>query len=269
MKLRANAVIAMMAAGQLLTAGTRAADCGTVLKLRVLDGRPVTDCVFVDGHGPFRFLIDTGAQANQLDPKAAREAGIEPNFQSNMVSPAGVVTVSGATGLAVTLGEVKTGDQKFLFGGVEAIQRFAPEIQGVLGQQFLSHFDYLLDLDQKRLTFGKTDAGSVRIEFHMTHGLPAVPTSLGSLLLDSGAGQVVLFGVGAESRGQGVVTVSGNTMVGKFSGKPLAVGGRNVSYGEALTIPRKNEDVDAVGILPARLFKTVYVCNTEGYVVLN
>jgi hypothetical protein len=267
MKLHAIATAAVMVA---LAAGqVWAADCGAEVKLRVLGGRPVADCVFLNGQGPYRFLLDTGAQANQLDLKVARAAGLEPNFQADMMSVAGTAKVSGREGFEVALGSVKADQQRFLFSGMEAVQQLASDIQGVLGEDFFSHFDYLLDLQHKRLEFGKVDAPGTRVEFRTTHGLPAIPTSLGALLLDSGAGQVVLFGVSAGRMEQKVGTVAGTAAVGLVSGKQLVIAGREIRYGQAVAVPSQNENVDASGLLPAGLFKVVYVSNSEGYVVLN
>ncbi len=149
------------------------------------------------------------------------------------------------------------------------MQQLASDIQGVLGEEFFSHFDYLLDLQHKRLEFGMVDAPGTRAELRSTHGLPAVPTSLGVLLLDSGAGQLVLFGVDAGRAEHRVGTVSGSAAVSLVSGKQLVIAGREIHYGQAIAVPGQKENVDATGLLPAGLFKAVYVCNSEGYVILD
>jgi hypothetical protein len=40
-------------------------------------------------------------------------------------------------------------------------------------------------------------------------------------------------------------------------------------YRDAIAVPRKTEEVDATGLLPAGLFRSVYISNSEGFVVLN
>jgi hypothetical protein len=248
---------------------SRAQELGQPVKLAVIDGRPVAECVYLNGHGPFRFLLDTGAQANQLDPKAARSLGLRATFQTEMVSAASTGSVSGADGIDIALGQAQASGQRFLFGGMDAVQRFASGIHGVLGQEFLSHFDYTLDLRRKRLEFGKMDRPGTRIPLRTTHGLPAVSSSLGVLLLDSGVGQVVLFGVTGNGRTRKMDTVSGLLDAGATSSRPLVIGGRKIRYGEALTVPRQNEKVDAAGLLPLSLFQSVYFCHSEGYVILD
>jgi hypothetical protein len=239
------------------------------VKLKVLDGRPVVDCVYLNGHGPLRFLVDTGAQANMIDPKVARSAGLNATVEAKMISAAGSVTTAASDGIEVALGGVKAPGQRFLLSGMEPIQKFAPEIQGVLGQGFLSQFDYLLDLKGKRLELGPYDLVGTRVPLRVLHGVPAVSTSLGALLLDSGAGQLVLFGMDPGDRAHRMELVSGSTDAGVRVAAPLIIDGRRVQYGAAVTVPRKIQAVDAAGLLPAGLFRAVYVCNSGGYMILD
>jgi len=263
MKLQTMVMLAATLAGsQLSMARNRTADCESGFKMQVLDGRPVIDCVYVNGQGPYRFLVDTGTETNLLESGLARKAGLKPAFAVKVESPLGTTRVSGAEGIEIAVGAAKAAGQRMLFSEMEDIRRFSPGIQGLLGQEFLSHFDYLLDFVHDRLTFGAVEMNGMHLPLAMTHGVPSVSTSLGALLLDSGAGQVVLFGVGAG-------TASGFVNVGLSARGPLVIAGRTIQYGKAVTVPRKNESVDAAGLLPARLFRAVYVCNSEGYLVLN
>jgi hypothetical protein len=166
---------------------------------------------------------------------------------------------------------VKAGGQKFLYSGLEAIHNFAPDIQGVLGQWFLSQFDYTLDLRGKRIEFGKQERNGTRIPLQTINGRLAVSTSLGDLILDSGASRLVLFGVepniglGGKREWR---AVAGSQEVGVISIKPLVIEGRPIWRGEAVAIPNRSEPgVD--GLLPLSLFKTIYVCNSEDYVVFE
>jgi hypothetical protein len=269
MRLHAKTLILVVMAGSRLLPGANRDCAGPVVKLRVLDGLPAVDCVFVNQQGPFRFLVDTGSQVNMLDPRIARKAGLKATFHVDVASALEVVKVSGGDNLEVSLGGVKADKQRFLFSGMEDVRNFSPDIQGVLGQDFLSHFDYLIDLQGKRMEFGKAERPGTRVQLRTTHGVPSVVTSLGPLLLDSGAGRLVLFGVEGGNEVRRVGTVSGSALVSLTAGKQLVIEGRNIPYGKALTVPARTENVDAVGLLPARLFKAVYVCNSEGYAVLD
>jgi len=182
-----------------------------------------------------------------------------------------VTLIPGGDGIEVALDPVKADGQMFLFSQLEVILRRWPDVQGVLGQWFLSRFDYTLDLRHKRLTFGKQDRIGTRSRFSMINGRTAVSTSLGDLILDSGAARLVLFGVEPDvghGLGSELRTLAGSQEIGEVSGKSLAIEGRNIWRGDALAIPHPAETgVD--GLLPLNMFKAIYVCNSEGYVVLE
>jgi len=138
----------------------------------------------------------------------------------------------------------------------------------VLGQWFLSGFDYLLDLRGKRLEFGKQSPNGSRSQFRLLDGRSAVSTSLGDLVLDSGAPRLILFGVRPDAGELSeMLTVTGSGSVGMVASR-LVIEGRNIWRGDAVAIPNQAEPGIA-GLMPLSLFKTIYVCNSEGYVVFE
>src|SRR5271163_10492 len=74
------------AAGAGVTAST--ASPSTSLKLNILDGRPSVSNVFLNGRGPYRFLLDTGAQSNQIDTAVAEELAVTATFRTDFVTAA-------------------------------------------------------------------------------------------------------------------------------------------------------------------------------------
>jgi hypothetical protein len=238
--------------------------------MRLSGGRPIVDGVYLNGHGPYRFLVDTGANVNFIEANLARSIGLKTTFRTRLTSSTGATSVYGGDGIEVLLDSAKAEAQRFLFLRLEAIYDFAPDIQGVLGQEFLSRFDYALDLRDKRLKFGKQDRNGTRAPFKMINAEPVVSTSLGDLVLDSGAGQLVLFGVQPDS-GYGLKgelrTATGSQQIGLVSGRPLTIEGRKISRGDAVALPNRPPGVD--GLLPISLFKAIYICNSEGYVVFE
>jgi len=242
---------------------------GAAVKIRLVDGRPMVDTVYLNGHGPYRFLLDTGTTLNHLDPRVAASIGLRPTFSTDLLTSIGTTSIGGAVGIDVVLGPVRADAQTFLFGGLDNIRRSFPDVQGVLGQAFLSRFDYLLDLRGQRLEFGTTERAPMknRVPFQAVAGRPAVSTSLGSLVLDSGAAGVILFGGRAMALTHEMFTMTGSLRVGRISGT-LVIDGRTWWSGKAVVIPQAAE-AGAEGLLPASLFKAVYVCNSEGYLLLN
>jgi len=240
-------------------------------KLQVRDGRPVVDGVYVNGHGPYRFLVDTGSNVNLIEAGIAKKIGMNATFQVDLASAAGKVAVSGSDGNEVVLESARADEQKFLFSGLDAIHNSSPDVQGVLGEWFLSRFDYTLDLRGKRLEFGKQGQSGTRVAYKVINARPVVSTSLGDLALDSAAARLTLFGVRSDVGGDfksELRTVAGTEKIGLVSGKTLIIDGRKIWDGEALALPNRPEPgVD--GLLPLGLFKTVYVCNSGGYVIFD
>jgi hypothetical protein len=186
-----------------------------------------------------------------------------------VASSAGKTPLPGSDENKVELSSVKAKDQKFLFSGLDAIHDLLPDVQGLLRQWFLSGFDYLLDIHSKRLEFGKQDRNGTRARFTMPNGRTALSTSLGYLVMDSGAGRLVLFGVDPDRRNHGYVpTFAGSQRIGLPSSR-LVIEGRNIWHGDAITIPNRAAEPGVAGLMPLSLFKTIYVCNSEGYVVFE
>jgi hypothetical protein len=250
----------------IISAGPLFAD----VKMQVPDGRPIVEGVYVNSHGPYRFLLDTGTNVNFIEANLARSIGLTATFRTPLTSSTDATSVSGVDGIEVLLDSAKTEGQKFLFLPLKAIHDITPGIQGVLGQEFLSRFDYTLDLRGKRLEFGKQDRNGTHAQFKMINAEPVVSTSLGDLILDSGARQLVLFGVRPHIsyglKGE-LRTPTGSMQIGLVSGKPLVIEGRKISRGDAVTIPNRTPGVD--GLLPLSLFKAIYFCNSQGYIVFE
>lgn len=246
-----------------------AAQLAVAVKIEVVQGLPVVNGVYVNGHGPYRFLVDTATTSNHIEPRLARAIGLTPAFRTELTSSVGTVSATGIDGVEVKLGSSHADRQMFLFTGMEVVQQFEGGIQGILGQEFLSRFDYLLDLRGKRLEFGRQEASGQRAQFRVANGRAAVATSLGDLILDSAAESLILFGVQAEAGGSSFTlrTLAGSQTVGMVYRK-LLIEGRRIWSGTAIAMPNRNEP-GVSGLLPVSLFRSVYVCNSEGYAVLE
>ncbi len=240
-------------------------------RLLLVGGRPVVDGVFLGAQGPFRFLLDTAAESNQLDATIARKLGFNPTFQVEVVTASGLTYVPGAHLPEVSLASATAHEQEFLFSNLEGIHQLSPDIQGVLGQQFLSRFDYLLDFANRRLTFDLPPLGGNRLPFTRIHNVPAIETSLGRLLLDSGSDSLVLFGAHSPSPGPGthtqIVTNTGSATVELLPTLRLKIGNKHYQAANAVLIPQST--IRQGGLLPTSLFRAIYVCNSQSYVLLN
>jgi len=85
----------------------------------------------------------------------------------------------GSDNNTIDLGDVRADCQKFQYSNIDPLHILSPDIRGVLGQQFLSGFDYLIDVRGKRLEFGKQEPRGNRTQSQSRDGRNAVSTSLG------------------------------------------------------------------------------------------
>lgn len=240
------------------------------VKLQIREGRPIVDNVFVNNHGPFRFIVDTGTNVNLIESGLAKSMGMVATFRVDLASATGSMLMPGSNGNQIQLGPAEAGAQQFLFADLKDIRRQWPDVQGVLGQWFLARFDYLLDLRGKQLEFGTRTPSGTRTPLTMLNGRSSVATSLGDLVLDSGAPDLILFGVVPERLDGGsgfLLTATGSQIIGKVV-RSLAIGGRNLWSGSAVAIPTQAEP-GVAGLMPIRFFKTIYVCNSQSYAVFE
>jgi hypothetical protein len=238
------------------------------VKLLVREGRPFVDGVYVNSQGPYRFLVDTGANMNLIETRLARKIAMRTTFSDAVESAAGKTFMPGSDGNVVELGPVRAEQQRFQYSDLEALHLMWPDIRGVLGQAFLASFDYTLDLRGKQLEFGKQERDGNRSQFRLQDGRTAIPTNLGDLVLDSGSPQVVLFGVGSGfGQVRDMLTLAGSASVRMISSK-LAIAGKDVWRGDAVALPTRTEPGIA-GLIPLSVFNSIYICNSERYVVFK
>ena len=239
------------------------------IRIEVREGRPIVDGVYVNDRGPYRFVLDTGTNVNLMDASLAHATGMSVGFRMDLASAVGSTAATGSDDNTIALGPVRVGGQRFLFTDLREIRKLWPDVQGVLGQWFLAGFDYRLDLKGRQLEFGARNPDGKHTRFTLRNGRAVVSTSLGDLVLDSGADRLVLFGVhaGNDMGNSSYLTVAGSRLVGTIW-RSLVIEGRNLWRGDAVAVPNQAEPGIA-GLMPASLFKSVYVSNSEGFVVLE
>ena len=239
----------------------------------MIGGRPIAEEVFINGQGPFKFLVDTGSQTNQIDAAIAQKLALIPTFRVEMATSNGAALVPGSRVQEVSLGDAIATQQEFMFTSLESIRTVSPNIQGVLGQEFLAHFDYLLDLANHRMIFnpGVPDGG-IRSTFAMENGRPAVDTSEGRLVLDSGTDTSVLFrnastAIAPPMAAAGLLTNTGSSSVSVLQNLRIKIAGREYRIARAAVLPKS--PANETGLLPTGLFHAVYFCNSGNYVVFD
>jgi len=258
------------------------------VRFRLRDGYLIVVQTMVNGSGPFSFLLDTGATRTVIDPELAVQ------LQAPIV---GKASLTGALRVRedelVQIREVRLGavSSSGLGAVVDKLARqkiLAPGIRGVLGEDFLSGFDFLIDYKQHSLRFGDALPAGERCRFETTGQYHDLPTTNRLLIpvefmgisgetvrfqLDTGAKMPELFSTNdvanpSQPWGASLATTSGADGVTILTNVTIRVG-KTMVPGLNVVQSRRTLAFDSLGLLPASIFHRIYISHTGGFVVLN
>jgi len=251
---------------------------------RLLTGGAIVVPVFVNGKGPLAFLLDTGASGSAILETQARELALPPVAQTTVVT-----AVGRHSRLVVRLGRVSLGTAEaadVLASVVPAarLDHAGIAIQGVLGQDFLSRFDYTLDYRGRCIRWASPAAGKqVRLKLRRSEGrflveLPQGGDRVLSFVPDTGANTLVVF----DRPGAWVLPAEGlpgNYELSDSSGRrevetrrilALRIGGWTLRNQIAAAIDRPASAAsEGDGLLPLHSFASVTFENREGFLVIR
>jgi predicted aspartyl protease len=225
--------------------------------------------VRVNDAGPFKFIVDTGSARSAVSDTLARELGARIVARSEVVTSAGSAMHLVARLATVALGARSEMHVTGILAPILPESRLVAlgrGVRGILGQDFLSAFNYTLDYRLSRLTWdaplgceGPDVVPMARLEGRFVMTLEAaVPLRL---VPDSGADALVLFSTPAmpvtEAR-HGHITV--RDLVGARPARVttvprLRLGGVTVRDIAAFVIDRAEPGVD--GLMPLHRFASV------------
>jgi predicted aspartyl protease len=183
--------------------------------------------VTINGRGPFRFIVDTGANHSTISPGLARELGLKP-------AEVPTVILDGITGTAqvsfVTIDRLQAGDLTLESTALPVV--WAPVMagaDGILGAAGITEKSLLIDFQRNRVTISRGVEAAMRTNSTRIHavrvagGLMTLDTRIGGVavraVIDTGAertlGNLVLRNALRARRTRGVMammtTVYGTT----------------------------------------------------------
>lgn len=152
--------------------------------------------VTINGRGPFRFIVDTGANHSTISPGLARELGLKPAEVPSII-------LDGITGTAqvsfVTIDRLQAGELTIESTALPVV--WAPVMagaDGILGAAGITEKSLLIDFQRNRVTISRGVEAAIRANTMKIH---AVRVAGGLMTLDTRIGGVAVRAVidtGAE-----------------------------------------------------------------------
>lgn len=252
------------------------------VKVHITAGRYVIVPVMVNGTGPYRFLLDTGATSTMIAPALAARLRL-PAAGSAVEQTATQAGTADLVRASLSLGGVTRDGVEVITAPLDAVQAVDPAIKGVLGQDLLRLANWWLDYEHGLLVadvegrYAALDLGPpVPVHWHADR--PAVDGVLPDrrslrFVLDSAASAALLFrDVAGASASQGRVRL--NTHSGAAEARsvvigPLRVGAVVLAPFAAGMMASSPSERPEDGLLPTSLFDGIYFDNRSGAVVFN
>ena len=254
----------------------------TGVRFKLIRESVITVPVLVNGRGPFDFVFDTGAESSLLDSRLAAELNISPVDRILLFSPTGNKLSARGFADEISLGRIKVLHSEIVIGELDGLHRVSPRIRGIIGQNVLSHFDYVIDYAHSMIGF-ETDVNreeqvsGMKTKVVRVHGCPILTAQLSpgvnlQLSLDSGSSDLVLYkgkipdyarSGNAQLQGSNGEIGAHTDVIPRMDVGSVTLRGLRTAFVENV----HGSGVD--GLMPTRLFSAVYFNNSEGYVILR
>lgn len=271
------------------------------LRPRIVAGALLVIPVKINQSGPFDFMVDTGSQLNVIDPALAAQLHLKSEGTVGLMATAAYSQAS-----VGVLDSLEAGSHVVLkplaaVQDLRPLQVADPRIRGVLGENFLAHFDVLIDYSRGLVCLDET---KLMQQYLRGERIPLVPPKhpetevpfserlvVSVNLSDAGTRPILLQ---VDSGSDGPILYAGNSELkqpllkrAKLQGpevsdarrafavvppQDMKIGGRIVRNVPFVTpangsqyVPDREED----GILATVLFQRVYVSHSDRFVIFD
>jgi predicted aspartyl protease len=253
--------------------------------------------VSIDGNGPYDFVLDTGANITLVKRELLRKLNIpvretvpgttsvgESRYRWGIAQSIDIAGLS-VEGLEVNMLE---GNEVGLLGR---------QVQGLLGENFLRHFDLLIDNEQHVLVldresrledtvsgehlqfsaFGNYQSDSTPNRIVVQLKVPSLLLKPLFFVIDSGASSAVIYPAPGGMALRAMQNAQPGTMQGLDERRTCRVQRTTLELGtgsfreielvacEGLT----RNKMDSDGLLPTRIFHQIFICHRARYVIAN
>jgi hypothetical protein len=114
---------------------------------------------YINGAGPYAFLLDTGSQITMIDDSLVSELKLTPTTGASVVG----VSLQGKGGKYALVDSVRVGPEAsigklyVLAFDMKDMHAAGYVVRGLIGEDFLSHFDAMIDNTHNRVCFTVAD----------------------------------------------------------------------------------------------------------------
>jgi hypothetical protein len=272
----------------------------TSLRLRLVQRSMIVVPVEINHTGPYDFMVDTGAQLTTVDPALASALHLKVQGSAGIIG-VGLYSRVPLTQLeSLQIGSHAVEAVLAVIQGLGQVQAPDPRVRGILGSNFLEHFDVLIDyqhsllcLDKEKLMQAKVKGSRIALARvpHPERYLPStdrliVPINVSGIKrqllmkLDSGSNATMLYDAGKDLTralfvGAALRTRGTDGIERAFAVLPpqdVQIG-THVLYRIPFVTPinpgKDAPKVDFDGLLPTLLFRRVYISYADHYAVLE
>jgi hypothetical protein len=244
-------------------------------------------------------LVDTGAQTTTVDEQLASELRLQ-DWGKTRVSGAATIARRSYSYLAqVEIGGRRVADVLAVIDGLAELHGADHRIRGIVGEDFLTHFDLLIDNEHQALCLDETGAMAAAMKgtrvplaqpYGTEHDLPfmrplVIETRLEGvhepvlLRLDSGSNAPVIYGGGKPSlRSRAKAQILRRNVNGVeqdfavLAPQDVAVGRetlRQVTFVQNINSVGAVQQAREDGILPTVMFRRVFVSYSNQFAILE
>jgi predicted aspartyl protease len=238
---------------------------------------PVYAAVSIGSQGPYRFLVDTGSQTSVIDSALAARLQLKPEFRVEMITQNTTRLRPALKVKTLRIGQKALPETEMVLDDAGDARRMDSSVVGILGINALRDLDFSLRPGKGRMEVGGARPAGEAVSLRRVEDRLAVQARMGdenlTFLLDSGATHVVLFRTPRAMAATKPLSATFGTLEGARLTVPTCWTAdmeftRLLKFGTlpAAIVTRPGTEVD--GLLPASLFREIYVDQTRGELVL-
>jgi len=266
--------------------------------LGLVNGYQMIVAVSLNHSVPHDFLLDTGTQFSIIDPSLATELHVKAQGSIPVEGTGFQSTASSVHLDYLAIGAHGVANLEAVVYNLQNLRSHDPNVRGILGEDFLQHFDMLIDNAHSQLCLD--DSGAMRTNVKGSHIALAVssetddvpPNSLIVAAHLSGATRPIRLKIDSGANAPLLYNAVRYMAVGSFRGSSLHGSGTDGKRQSFVTLPSQEVRIGHVqlshlpfftladaqktaspsdfdGLLNTGLFQRVFICHAEHFAVFE